>query len=538
MRRSTVLLSLVLVLSLVFALQPAAAGLSTSTKPLRRAVTTAGVMDHLEAFQDIADNNGGTRASGTPGYAASGDYVIDRLEAAGYNVRKQDFEFEFFEDIDPAELLLGTESIETQTMTYSGSGTVTGPAIPVDVNVTGDRASTSGCEAIDFEGIDWSGSNDVALIQRGSCDFAVKAANAEAAGAEAVIIFNQGNDDPTDDRFGLIGGTLGAQMDIPVVDVSFDDGVKILNSELPVTVSTNTRSGIRKTFNILADSPAGRADRVVVVGAHIDGIPEGPGINDNGTGAAAILEIAEQISKLDVQPANRLRFAFWGAEESGLLGAEHYVASLSPKQQAKILLNLNFDMVGSANFVRFVYDGNGSATGTKGPSGSGRIETVFNDYFASKNLPVEATAFDGRSDYGPFIEAGIPAGGLFTGAEDPKTAQQAAVYGGLATFDADGAGGDPAEPVALDPCYHESCDALEQTDLSAEDAALYAALDASYDGALVGNVNTIALNQMSDAAAHATWVFAMTQSAVQGTSRASEKAKAYGFDNAGHVALR
>ena len=535
MRRSAVFVSVALVLNLVIALQPAAAGLSTNTKPLRQAVTTAGIMQHLEEFQDIADANGGTRASGTPGYDASGQYVFDRLKDAGYTVRKQFFDFAFFEEFSPAQLMLGPESIETQSMSYSGSGTVTGPAVPVDVNVTGDRASDSGCDESDFAGIDWSGTQ-VALIQRGTCDFVVKANNAEAAGAEGVIIFNQGN---TEDRMGLIGGTLGTPVGIPVVDVSFADGVKILNSNLPVTIITDTQSEIRNTFNVLADSTSGRTDRVVVVGAHLDSETAGEGINDNGSGSAAILEIAEEIAELGLKPTNRLRFAFWGAEESGLLGAEHYVSTLTQQQQAKIMLNLNFDMVGSPNFVRFVYDGNGSATGTKGPSGSGRIETIFNEYFASKNLPVEATAFDGRSDYGPFIEAGIPAGGLFTGAEGTKTAAQAATYGGLATFDADGAGGDPAEAVPYDPCYHEFCDALDQSDMNAEDTALYAALDSAYNGALVGNVNTIALNQMSDAAAHATWVFAMTQSAPQGTSRASEKAKSYGFfDNLGHAAKK
>ena len=534
MRRSSFFFSLVLVLSLVFALQPVSAALPTNTKPLRKAVTTAGVMEHLEEFQEIADEHNGNRASGTAGYDASGAYVIDRLKAAGYNVRTQEFEFAFFEEFAPAQLLLGQESIETQSMSYSGSGTITGPAVPVDVNVTGDRASTSGCEATDFAGIDWSGTQ-VALIQRGTCDFVVKAQNAEAAGAEAVIIFNQGN---TEDRMDLIGGTLGSPVGIPVVDVSFADGVKILDSDLPVTVITKTESETRETFNILADTTSGRTDRVVVVGAHLDSDTPGEGINDNGSGAGTILEIAEEISELGLKPTNRLRFAFWGAEESGLLGAEHYVANLTQRQQAKIMLNLNFDMVGSPNFVRFVYDGDGSATGAKGPSGSGRIETVFNRYFASKNLPVEATAFDGRSDYGPFIEAGIPAGGLFTGAEGTKTPEQTAVYGGLATFDADGAGGEDPEPVAYDPCYHAYCDALDQSDLDAEGAALYAALDEAYGGKLVGNVNTIALNQMSDAAAHATWVFAMTQSAVQGTSRASEKAKAYGFYNDGHAAIQ
>ena len=127
-----------------------------------------------------------------------------------------------------------------------------------------------------------------------------------------------------------------------------------------------------------------------------------------------------------------VRFAFWGAEENNLLGSEYYVANLPDAQLDKIYANLNFDMLGSPNYVRFVYDGDGSDSEPAGPPGSAQIETVFNEYFASQGLETEPTAFDGRSDYGPFIAVGIPAGGLFSGAEGTKTAEQAAIYGGTA----------------------------------------------------------------------------------------------------------
>jgi Zn-dependent M28 family amino/carboxypeptidase len=200
-----------------------------------------------------------------------------------------------------------------------------------------------------------------------------------------------------------------------------------------------------------------------------------------------ILEIAKQMAALGVKPTNTVRFAFWGGEEFGLLGAEHYVSTLPKADLKNIALNLNFDMVASPNFVRFVYDGDGSATGTKGPSGSGNIEQVFLDYFASQGLPVEATAFDGRSDYGPFIDRGIPAGGLFTGAEDIKTAAQAATYGGTAG-------------VAHDPCYHQLCDQWP------------------------ANVNLTVLDQMADATADATLQFAMTSSSPGGTNKGTKTA--------------
>jgi len=215
-----------------------------------------------------------------------------------------------------------------------------------------------------------------------------------------------------------------------------------------------------------------------------------------------------------------VRFAWWGAEEAGLVGSQYYVDSLSKRQLKDIELYLNFDMIGSPNYARFIYDGSGDAFGIKGPTGSANIESVFEDFFASEGLASEPTAFDGRSDYDAFISAGIPAGGLFTGAEDAKSPEQVALYGGLATFD--------GEAVSYDPCYHQPCDSMDPIGDGA-DAELYEALNAAYGGALeyagvISNVNTLALEEMSDAAAHAILTFAMSTSSVKGTAKASPTA--------------
>jgi Zn-dependent M28 family amino/carboxypeptidase len=199
----------------------------------------------------------------------------------------------------------------------------------------------------------------------------------------------------------------------------------------------------------------------------------GPGINDNGSGTATDLETAIQMAKLKIKPRRTVRFAFWGAEENNLLGSEHYVANLSPEEVGSLYANLNFDMLASPNYVRFVYDGDGSDTPDAGPPGSAQIEEVFNSFFASQNLATDPTAFDGRSDYGPFIAVGIPAGGLFSGAEGIKTPEQAATYGGTA--------GAP-----FDSCYHQACDT-------------------------VNNLSTKALNEMSDGVAHATATLARSK---------------------------
>jgi Zn-dependent M28 family amino/carboxypeptidase len=471
-----------------------------NTKKLRDGVTVNGILQHERAFQAIANANGGTRASGTPGYEASLQYVKGRLQKAGYRVKEQEFTFPFFRELAPAVLeqtAPTAKTYETGTYDYSGSGDVTAPVQEVNDNEfppTGEAGETdAGCEASDFTGFT---RGNVALIQRGFCNFEVKADNAIAAGASAVIIFNEGQEGRTE----LFVGTLGNPKSVPVVGLSYDDA-KALHDQLasgPVTVhvTTSTEADLNaKTKNLIADTKQGNADETVVVGAHLDSVAAGAGINDNGSGSAGILEIAEAMAEQKIKPRRAVRFAFWGAEEAGLLGAEHYVTTLPADQLTQIYANLNFDMIGSPNYVRFVYDGDGSATETEGPPGSAQIESVFTQYFAGQGLASEPTAFDGRSDYGPFIAVGIPAGGLFTGAEGVKTPEQAAIYGGTAG-------------EWYDPCYHQACDDMT-------------------------NLSTAALNEMSDAAAHATLTLAKSKSGLyeDGSRKAARnKAKAKEFN--------
>ena len=472
-----------------------------NTKKLREGVTVNGILQHERALQSIANANGGTRASGTPGFEASLQYVKGRLQKAGYRVREQEFTFPFFRQLAPAVLQQTAptpKDYETGTFDYSGSGDVTAPVQEVDTEFPpagADGTTDSGCEASDFTGFT---AGNIALIQRGFCNFSVKVENAQAAGAKAVIIFNEGQPGRTE----MFVGTLGAPFDIPVVGLSYADA-QALHTQLasgPVTmhVTTSTESDLNaKTKNLIADTKQGNADETVVVGAHLDSVVAGPGINDNGSGSSTILEVAETMAEQKVKPRRAVRFAFWGAEESGLLGSEHYVTTLPADELGQIYANLNFDMVGSPNFVRFVYDGDGSETATAGPPGSAQIEAMFNQYFAGQGLETDPTAFDGRSDYGPFIATGIPAGGLFTGAEGVKTPEQAAVYGGTAG-------------EAYDKCYHQACDTMN-------------------------NLNTTALNQMSDAVAHATLTLAKSKTGLyeDGSRRAARiKAHAKAFDGA------
>lgn len=457
-----------------------------NTKQLRDAVTVAGIRKHLKAFQTIANYNNGTRASGLPGFNASAGYVASLMTAAGYGVIRQPFTFPYFQEkVAPTFARKSPDprvytSDEITTLEYSGSGDVTKPIQAIDVQIPppATPGSTSGCEPADFAGFT---AGNIALIQRGTCTFALKAQNAQAAGASAVIIFNEGQEGRTDPFNGTLGGPV---VTIPVIGTSFAIGEELYNlsrsGSVTARVATSTLSETRTTENIIAETTKGRRGsdtKVVVVGAHLDSVPEGPGINDNGSGSATILEVALQLAKLNIYTQKKIRFIWFGAEESGLLGSQYYVDQLNDAERAKISVMLNFDMVASPNFVRFVYDGDGSDTGTAGPAGSEVVENVFVNYFNNLGLQSEATAFDGRSDYGPFIDVGIPAGGLFSGAEVIKTQEQAAIYGGTAG-------------VAYDACYHQACDRLT-------------------------NINNTSLDQLSDAAAHAVLTFATSPSPLE-----------------------
>ncbi len=450
-------------------------------------VTLDGVMEHLEAFQAIAEDNGGNRASGTPGYDASVGYVEQRLKDAGWEVTRQEFQFPFFQQISSAfsqaapDEATYVEGTDYAVMTYSASADVTATAQAVDVVVPPPAAAngnTSGCEATDFAGFT---RGNIALVQRGTCPFGQKVANAQTAGASAVVVFNEGQEGRTD----VVQGTLGAPgATIPAIGVSYALGSALDGDTLRVAVEAV--SEFRDTENVIADLPGHTSDNVVMAGAHLDSVPAGPGINDNGSGSAALIEVAENLA--DAELPNTVRFAWWGAEELGLLGSNHYVGQLAADQKTDIALYLNFDMVGSPNFARFIYDGDQSdftvppPTPTAPffvPEGSAQIEYVFEDFYEEQELFYEGTEFSGRSDYQAFAIAGIPSGGLFTGAEGIKQPYQAEAYGGEAG-------------VAYDPNYHQVGDDIANLDPEAldqnSDAIAYAVLTLGYDTQRVNGV--------------------------------------------------
>jgi Zn-dependent M28 family amino/carboxypeptidase len=410
-------------------------------------VTADAMMAHLSKLQDIANANNGTRAVGTPGYEASVDYVVNTLRNSGFDVQTPEFSARVFHGDKPT-VTVGGATVEARPLDFS-LGTppdgVSGPLVAVP------PANSPGCKPADFDGLHVQGA--VVLVDRGTCPFAQKEDAAAQRGAVAMIVA-----DNVDEQ--QMGGTLGADTDvkIPVVSVTKSTGLQLRGQPGPTTIKLNASVQTFKARNIIAQTKTGSTTDVVMAGAHLDSVPEGPGINDNGSGVAAVLETAVQLGN-SPPVHNAVRFAFWGAEELGLIGSRNYVESLNLDGLKNIALYLNFDMLASPNPGYFTYDGDQSLPAdTRGqpvvPEGSAGIERTLVAYLKSAGKTAQDTSFDGRSDYGGFTLAGIPSGGLFSGAEVKMSAEQAKLWGGTAD-----------QP--FDPNYHQKTDTLDHIDRTA-----------------------------------------------------------------------
>jgi hypothetical protein len=366
-------------------------------------ITGSELEQHLSALQEIADQHGGIRAAGTPGYDASAEYVAKRLREAHWRVQLQPVRFPYFE-LRSASLSVGGRTLrrarDFQVLSYSGAGRASGRL----------RRLLGGCASEEYFGL---GPRDIPLVSRGQCFFRAKAFTAQAAGALALVVID---DSPT--RRGVPSGTLAAPgVHIPVVLVSSDrvrDGAE-------VSVDVDAITERRLTHNVIAETPGGEG-HVVMAGGHLDSVPGGPGINDNGSGAATLIETAEAIGP--DPPGDRVRLGFWGAEELGLLGSRHYVRSLSREERRRIRAYVNLDMVESPSAVPELY-----------ADGDERLGRVLN---RAAGGPLGEISAGGSSDHAPFAAAGVPVNGLYTGSTER------------------GAGGRPR-----DPCYHLACDTLD-----------------------------------------------------------------------------
>ncbi len=385
--------------------------------------------EHLAALQAIADEHGGTRFSGTSGYEASVDWAADELVELGFEVDTPEVEFTGFAELPGTELAVGTSTFTgpdaLRALIYSASGDVT-----ARVEILDD----SGCDAADFDGVE---PGSIVLTVESGCFRRQQAINAVEAGAAALLIGYPGRGPGEIFRPTLIDP---AGIDIPVVSVT-DDAIRALESAgaEPARLSVETEREPAVLRNVIAQ--LGDGPTVVMVGAHLDSVLEGPGINDNGSGVASVLEIARGMAEAGVPEGTAVRIGLWGGEELGLVGSRAYVEDLDEELVAYI----NLDMAGSPNGANLVYSETAVA------DGSAAITDAFVDWFTDRGQPVEPADLGGGSDHGSFNDAGIPTGGLFAGAT---------ATGGASAPSASGAAGEPA-----DACYHLACDDIDNVDL-------------------------------------------------------------------------
>ena len=511
-----------------------------NSSKLENAVTVKGITEHQKALQGIADMNGGTRYTRTPGFTASAAYVKATLEKAGYDAHYEMFNMPEWQETAPPVL----EQVSPNAKTYK-PGTAADDGNPnVDfiafehsptkslsnlavigvghTQIPSTGGSTSGCVAEDYPA---EVAGNVALIQRGTCAFTQKLDLAAAAGAAGVILFNEGD---TPDRTAALFRSANPGYSIPAVLSSYAVGEELYNAykngqNPTVNLSTSGQDVDKFYPNVVAETKKGDPNHKVLLGAHLDSVPAGPGINDDGSGTSFQLELAEQLAKAGTPPRNKIRFLWFGGEEDGLVGSQYYAAHMSDKDVATTDMMLDTDMIASPNFARLVYDGDGSTFGddVSGPAGSGKIESVLTDYWTKRGMASEPIPFDGRSDYVGFVNRGIPSGGVFAGAEAPKTADQVAKYGGV-------------QGEQLDPCYHEDCDTYS-TVTGQPPASTMETYDTDpvlaqqQADSLNGNALR-SLKQFKGNLVHAVWFFARSKNAFAAPkatkAKAAKKAKA------------
>ncbi|QRY53435.1 M28 family metallopeptidase [Mycolicibacterium septicum] len=409
-------------------------------------ITVDAMFTHLRKLQEIADSHGGNRAVGSPGYEASVDYVAQLLRDKGFDVQTPEFE------------RMGTMRGGNPALTVSGSTyQVDQASMLVTTAPDGLNAPTlrpgkpSGCAATDYGSVNISGA--IAVVDDTGCSVVVKQNTALAKGAVGLLVVNSGHQPPPG---GLFTTGYYRELTVPVGIIDENADAALLRTTAPVRLTLDGKAEMIKSRNLTAQTKTGSASDVVLVGAHLDSVGGGPGINDNGSGVAAVLETALQMGS-SPKASNAVRFAFWGAEEMGLDGSKQYVRGLPLDQLDDLALYLNFDMVGSPNAGFFTYDGDqsGQATDPKAiPEGSAGIERTMAGYLNLAGARPADMPISANTDYHPFLQAGVPIGGTTTGSSQRKTEVQARLWGGRAG-------------AAFDPNYHTARDTIDNVDAHA-----------------------------------------------------------------------
>jgi hypothetical protein len=409
-----------------------------------------GMYVHLRKLQEIADANNRSRADGTPGFDATADYVAQTLRDKGFDVQTPEYD------------RLGVTSPGRPTLTASGraypidQASLLTPTPPGGLRAAALRPQKpAGCVAADYGTRRMTGA--IAVVDDRGCSIVDKQDTAVAEGAVGLLVVSNPGASGTPRGLFAPGYYRGLTVPVGVIDAAADAALRRTNG--PVVLTLDAKATMVKSRNVVAQTKTGDTHNVVMAGAHLDTEPESPGINDDGTGVAALLETA---AVLGAQPqiANAVRFGFWGSAEAALAGSTKYVEALDRDQLNDIALYLDFDMLGSPNAGFFTHDGDQSAQSNPAvpadtvPVGSAGIERTLAGYLNLAGIRPADMPLGKVSDYSPFLDAGVPIGGMTTGAAQRKTELQARLWGGTAG-------------VAFDRNYHLPGDSLDNVNRDA-----------------------------------------------------------------------
>lgn len=447
-------------------------------------VTVDGMFAHLQMLQQIADAHGGNRAKGTAGFDATVDYVSQYLRDKGFDVETPEFEF-----LDGTQGGRPTLSIGGRNHNVDQASLLktTPPNGLTAVTLRPQRPA--GCRAADYGTRSVRGA--IAVVDDTGCSVVDKQNAAVDRGAFGLLVVSAptaGGSPPA-----LFPAGYYQQLSIPVGVIGRDADAALRRTNAPVRLVLDSKPVMARARNVIAQTKSGSTDNVVLVGAHLDSSAASPGINDNGSGVSAVLEIA---AALGSQPdaANAVRFAFWGSEENAMQGSAKYVQSLQPAELNAIALYLDFDMLGSPNPGYFTYDGDQTAQPNPAvpartvPAGSAGIERTLAGYLNLAGVRPADMPLNINTDYRAFFAAGVPVGGLTAGSSQRKTEVQARLWGGRA--------GAP-----FDPNYRTPRDA-------------------------VSNINREALTSLGAAAAFAVGTYAQSVEGVNGVPPPADRQRA------------
>ena len=421
---------------------------------LRDAISIDDILADLNRLDGFASANGGNRAAGSAGYDASAELVASELRVAGYEVTLDPTPITAFSQDAPSVIdvqgdgapeLLDIRDFKAMLLSPSGNVTAEIFALGFDPAAQAGDRNGLGCQAADWSAVP---AGVIALVQPGDCRRRDVVLNAQGAGVVGLITSyaDWGPDH-------VLRPTLieAEGLAIPVLGTTGAAGLELFaaaQAGRQVHVATQTTVANVETPNVIAETPGGDAEHLVMIGGHLDSVIDGPGINDNGTGTMAVLEIARELARLRPEGAPwKVRVAFWTAEEIGLLGSFDHVGALPDAAASTIEAYLNFDMIGSPNPVHQIYD----PTGTSRPNAGVVIQELLRQALTDAELAAAVVDIGGASDHLPFVQREVPVGGLFSGASERKTEEEAALFGGTA--------GAPT-----DPCYHLACDTAANVD--------------------------------------------------------------------------